>query len=143
MCVLTKPTYENLLKRIQSKTVTQEKKSVSRLELPRPDIIWVGRKTIFRNFADFPKVMRRDPEKVLLYLAKEFGSAAYIAGEKGIFVGKKEPSAFMSLFERYMKEYVMCPVCNSPDTKIERVKRLSFLVCEACGAKSSIKGIFA
>ena len=143
MCVLTKPTYENLLKRIQSKTVTQKKKSVSRLELPRPDIIWVGRKTIFRNFADFPKVMRRDPEKVLLYLAKEFGSAAYIAGEKGIFVGKKEPSAFMSLFERYMKEYVMCPVCNSPDTKIERVKRLSFLVCEACGAKSSIKGIFA
>lgn len=143
MCVLTKPTYENLLKRIQSKTVSQEKKSVSRLELPRPDIIWVGRKTIFRNFADFPKVMRRDPEKVLLYLAKEFGSAAYIAGEKGIFVGKKEPSAFMSLFERYMKEYVMCPVCNSPDTKIERVKRLSFLVCEACGAKSSIKGIFA
>jgi translation initiation factor 2 subunit 2 len=140
---LTKPTYENLLKRIQSKTVNQEKKSVSRLELPRPDIIWVGRKTIFRNFADFPKVMRRDPEKVLLYLAKEFGSAAYIAGEKGIFVGKKEPSAFMSLFERYMKEYVMCPVCNSPDTKIERVKRLSFLVCEACGAKSSIKGIFA
>ncbi len=140
---MTKPTYENLLKRIQSKTVTQEKKSVSRLELPRPDIIWVGRKTIFRNFADFPKVMRRDPEKVLLYLAKEFGSAAYIAGEKGIFVGKKEPSAFMSLFERYMKEYVMCPVCNSPDTKIERVKRLSFLVCEACGAKSSIKGIFA
>lgn len=143
MCVLTKPTYENLLKRIQSKTVNQEKKSVPRLELPRPDIIWVGRKTIFRNFADFPKVMRRDPEKVLLYLAKEFGSAAYIAGEKGIFVGKKEPSAFMSLFERYMKEYVMCPVCNSPDTKIERVKRLSFLVCEACGAKSSIKGIFA
>lgn len=143
MCVLTKPTYENLLKRIQSKTVNQEKKSVSRLELPRPDIIWVGRKTIFRNFADFPKVMRRDPEKVLLYLAKEFGSAAYIAGEKGIFVGKKEPSAFMSLFERYMKEYVMCPVCNSPDTKIERMKRLSFLVCEACGAKSSIKGIFA
>lgn len=140
---MTKPTYENLLKRIQSKTVNQEKKSVPRLELPRPDIIWVGRKTIFRNFADFPKVMRRDSEKVLLYLAKEFGSAAYIAGEKGIFVGKKEPSAFMSLFERYMKEYVMCPVCNSPDTKIERVKRLSFLVCEACGAKSSIKGIFA
>lgn len=140
---MTKPTYENLLKRIQSKTVNQEKKSVSRLELPRPDIIWVGRKTIFRNFTDFPKIMRRDHEKVLLYLAKEFGSAAYIAGEKGIFVGKKEPSAFMSLFERYMKEYVMCPVCNSPDTKIERVKRLSFLVCEACGAKSSIKGIFA
>ena len=140
---MTKPSYESLLKRLQNKTVNQTKRSTSRIELPAPQIMWVGNKTIFRNFMDFPKVMRRDPEKVLLYLAKEFGSAAYIAGEKGIFVGKKEPSAFMSLFERYMKDYIMCPVCNSPDTKIERVKRLSFLVCEACGAKSSMKGIFA
>ena len=140
---MTKSSYESLLKRLQSKTVNQTKRSTSRIELPSPQIMWVGNKTIFRNFMDFPKVMRRDPEKVLLYLAKEFGSAAYIAGEKGIFVGKKEPSAFMSLFERYMKDYIMCPVCNSPDTKIERVKRLSFLVCEACGAKSSMKGIFA
>ncbi|MGH9921584.1 MAG: translation initiation factor IF-2 [Nitrososphaerales archaeon] len=141
---MSKPDYESLLKRLQSKTGNQTKKSTSRIELPNPDVIWVGKnKTIFRNFGDFPKVMRRDPEKVLLYLAKEFGSAAYIAGEKGIFVGKKEPTQFISLFERYMKDYVMCPVCNSPDTKIERVKRMGFLVCEACGAKSSIKGIFA
>ncbi len=140
---MAKSSYESLLKRLQDKTANQTKRSTSRIELPTPQIMWVGNKTIFRNFMDFPKVMRRDPEKVLLYLAKEFGSAAYIAGEKGIFVGKKEPSAFMSLFERYMKDYVMCPVCSSPDTKIERVKRLSFLVCEACGAKSSMKGIFA
>ena len=140
---MTKSSYESLLKRLQSKTVNQTKRGTSRIELPAPQIMWVGNKTIFRNFMDFPKVMRRDPEKVLLYLAKEFGSAAYIAGEKGIFVGKKEPSAFMSLFERYMKDYIMCPVCSSPDTKIERVKRLSFLVCEACGARSSMKGIFA
>lgn len=141
---MTKSTYESLLKRLQEKTGNQTKKSTSRIELPNPDVLWVGKnKTIFRNFGDFPKVMRRDPEKVLLYLAKEFGSAAYIAGEKGIFVGKKEPSEFLSLFERYMKDYVMCPVCNSPDTKIDRVKRMGFLVCEACGARSSIKGIFA
>ncbi len=140
---MTKISYENLLKKLQSEAVSQTKKSASRIELPTPQIMWVGNKTIFRNFMDFPKVLRRDPEKVLLYLAKEFGSAAYIAGEKGVFVGKKEPSAFMSLFERYMKDYVVCPVCSSPDTKIERVKRLSFLVCEACGAKSSIKGVFA
>jgi translation initiation factor 2 subunit 2 len=135
--------YESLLKRIQSKTVDQKKGSLSRIELPAPQILWVGKKTMFRNFMDFPRVLRRDPEKILLYLAKEFGSSAYIAGEKGIFVGKKEPSEFMTLFERYMKEYILCPVCGSPDTKIERVKRMSFLVCEACGARSSLKGEFA
>jgi len=138
-----KSTYEGLLKRLQSKIGSEVKKAQSRIELPVPDIIWVGNRTIFRNFTDFPKVLRRDPEKVLLYLAKEFGSAAFISGERGIFVGKKEPSQFKALFDRYMKEYVMCPVCGSPDTKIERVKRVSFLVCEACGAKSSLKGTFA
>lgn len=140
---MVKPNYESLLKRLQNKTIDQKKGSGSRIELPAPQIMWVGNKTMFRNFMDFPKVMRRDPEKLLLYLAKEFGSSAYIAGEKGIFIGKKEPSAFMSLFERYMKEYIMCPVCNSPDTKVERVKRLSFLLCEACGARSPLKGEFA
>ncbi len=134
--------YEDLLKRLQSKTVKQAKATVSRLELPSPDVIWVGNKTIFRNFMDFPKTLRRDPEKALLYLAKEFGATATIAGEKAIFVGKREPSTFVSLFDRYMKEYVICPVCSSPDTRIEKIKRLSFLVCEACGAKSSIKGTY-
>ncbi|MFQ5940209.1 MAG: translation initiation factor IF-2 subunit beta [Nitrososphaerales archaeon] len=140
---MAKSNYENLLKRLQNRTVRQDKKSALRIDMPNPDIIWVGNKTILRNFKDFAEFMRRDPEKVLLYLAKEFGSSAHIAGERGIFVGKKEPSKFKSLFERCLKDYVMCPVCNSPDTRIERVKRLSFLVCEACGAKSSLKGIFA
>lgn len=135
--------YEKLLKRLQDKTGNQTKRSVSRLELPAPEVFWVGNKTILRNFMDFPKAMRRDSEKVLLYLAKEFGSSAYIAGEKAIFVGKQDHGAFTSLFDRYMKEFVFCPVCGSPDTKIERVKRLSFLVCEACGARSSMKGAFA
>ena len=40
---------------------------------------------------------------------------------------------------RYLEGYVVCPVCKRPDTKIVKEKRLSFLVCNACGAKSSIK----
>ena len=135
--------YENLLKRLKNKTINQDKKSMSRIEMPTPDIVWLGNKTIFRNFTDFAKVMRRDPEKILLYLAKEFGSATYIANEKGIFVGKKDPSKFMALFERYMKDYVVCPACSSTDTNIERVNRLSYIICEACGAKLALKGIFA
>ncbi|HEX7482192.1 MAG TPA: translation initiation factor IF-2, partial [Candidatus Bathyarchaeia archaeon] len=43
------------------------------------------------------------------------------------------------LLQRYLEGYVICPVCKRPDTKIVKEKRLSFLVCNACGAKSSIK----
>ncbi|MEM2141420.1 MAG: translation initiation factor IF-2 subunit beta [Nitrososphaera sp.] len=135
--------YDALLKRLQDKMGTGAKKATSRLEVPVPQIIWVGQKTIFRNFMDFPKALRRDPEKLLLYLNKELASAGYIQGERVIFLGRKTPSSFGALIDRYVKDYVQCPVCGSPDTRTEKSKKLGFLICEACGAKSSIKGNYA
>ena len=90
-----------------------------------------------------PKALRRDPEKLLLYLNKELASAGYIAGERVIFLGRKEPSSFGALIDRYVKDYVICPVCGSPDTRTEKSKKVGFLLCEACGARSSIKGNYA
>jgi translation initiation factor 2 subunit 2 len=139
----TKPDYERLLKRLQGQLKNTSRKEASRLELPSPQIIWVGQRTIFRNFIEFPKALRRDPEKLLLYLNKELASAGYIAGERVIFLGRKEPSSFATLIDRYVKEYVICPVCGSPDTRTEKNKKLGFLLCEACGARSSVKGNYA
>ncbi len=139
----TKSDYERLLKRLQGQLKNTSRKEASRLELPSPQIIWVGQRTIFRNFIEFPKALRRDPEKLLLYLNKELASAGYIAGERVIFLGRKEPSSFATLIDRYVKEYVICPVCGSPDTRTEKNKKLGFLLCEACGARSSVKGNYA
>ncbi|MEM2273205.1 MAG: hypothetical protein QXX56_03185, partial [Candidatus Bathyarchaeia archaeon] len=38
-------------------------------------------------------------------------------------------------------EFVNCPICKRPDTKIIKEKRFNFLVCEACGAKSPVRRI--
>jgi translation initiation factor 2 subunit 2 len=139
----TKSDYESLLKRLQGRLGNTSRKEASRLEIPSPQINWQGQRTIFRNFIEFPKALRRDPEKLLLYLNKELASAGYIAGERVIFLGRKEPSSFGTLIDRYVKEYVICPVCGSPDTRTEKNKKLGFLLCEACGARSSIKGTYA
>jgi translation initiation factor 2 subunit 2 len=135
--------YEGLLKRLQDKLGNTAKKDKARLVVPTPQIIWVGKKTIFRNFMEFPKALRREPEKFLLYLNKELASAGYIAGERVIFLGRKTPSSFQALIDRYVKDYVQCPVCGSPDTRTEKSKKVGFLICEACGAKSSIKSNYA
>jgi len=140
---LTKSEYEKLLKKIQDKVSETRKVHTSRFELPKVDIMWQGNRTFFRNFPEFPKILRRDPEKVLQYLSKEFATPAQYAGDKAVFVGKKEPHEFTSLLARYLKEYVECPTCKSPDTRVERLNRVTFLVCEACGAKSSLKGQYA
>src|SRR5215217_8946306 len=139
----TKADYVLLLDRVHNKLGTTTKKEISRLELPVPQIIWVGQRTIFRNFMDFSKALRRDPEKLLLYLNKELASAGYIAGERIIFLGRKPISSFGGLIDRYVKDYVICPVCGSPDTRTEKIKKLGFMICEACGARSSIKSNYA
>ena len=130
--------YEELLDRL-NKRIKRQSISTERFELPTPEVIWVGNKTILQNFLEFTKRLSRDPEKVLLFLSKELGSPAQIADTRAIFVGKWDSNTFTNLFQIYVKDYVRCPVCNSPDTSIKKEKRLTFLVCEACGAKSSVK----
>ncbi len=133
--------YEELLDRLLSNIKKQPTDS-TRFEIPMPDVIWLGNKTILRNFTDFVKILRREQDKILLFLAKELGSPAQIADNRAIFIGKWSQDTFKTLFEVYVKDYVLCPVCNSPDTNIKREKRLTFLICEACGAKSLIRKMY-
>ena len=139
---MTKADYESLLKRIE-KNISKDAKDTQRFELPTVEITWEGKKTILRNFGDFPKALRRDTNIILQYLSKEFAVPAERVGEKAIFVGERDPDDFTRLFKIYLKDYVECPTCTSPDTKVERENRISFLICEACGAKSTVKGKYA
>lgn len=133
-------TYDALLSRLRNGLgEAGAKGSRTRLEIPAPQVIWIGNKTIFRNYVEFPRTLRRDPNKILLFLAKELATAASIDGERAIFIGRKDHHSFAVLINRYLKEHVLCPVCGSPDTREERVKRLQFIVCEACGARSPLK----
>ena len=139
---MTKADYESLLKRIE-KNISKDAKDTQRFELPTVEITWEGKKTILRNFGDFPKALRRNTNIIFQYLSKEFAVPAERVGEKAIFVGKRDPDDFTRLFKIYLKDYVECPTCTSPDTKVEKENRISFLICEACGAKSTIKGKYA
>ena len=140
---MKKSEYENLLNRIQDKIGDIKKETSTRFELPVVDVMWEGQKTYLRNFSEFPKILRRDPDKVLQYLSKEFAVPAERLGDKAMFVGKRAPDDFTRLFQIYVKDYLECPTCKSPDTKIVKENRISFLICEACGAKSTLRGKYA
>ena len=140
---MSKTEYENLLKRIQDNLGDNTKDTSERFELPVVDVMWEGQKTFLRNFSEFPKILRRDPDKVLQYLSKEFAVPAERLGDKAMFIGRRAPDDFTRLFQIYVKDYLECTTCKSPDTKIVKENRISFLVCEACGAKSTLKGKYA
>ncbi len=132
--------YRELLDRIKSDLPAEGAKRESRLVLPQPVVVFVGSRTIFRNFKETSTLIRREPAKILMYLAKELATAASLDAEgRAIFIGRRGKDSFAVLLERYVKENVICPVCGSPDTHIEKTKKVSLMVCEACGAKSPAK----
>jgi len=140
---MAKLDYEKLLKRIEKKLIKNSKVTDDRFELPTVDVMWEGQKTYLRNFTEYPKLMRRDPSKLLQYLSKEFAVPAERVGDSAMFIGKRDPDDFTRLLKIYVNDYVRCLTCQSPDTRIEKEKRIHFLICEACGAKSTIKGKYA
>ena len=140
---MTKTEYEGLLKRIKDSLGDVKSTTSDRFELPPVDVMWEGQKTFLRNFSEFPKVLRRDPDKVLQYLSKEFAVPAERIGDKAMFIGRRDVDDFTRLFQIYVKDYLECHTCKSPDTKIVKENRIIFLICEACGAKSTLRGKYA
>jgi len=140
---MKKIVYEKLLKRIDGERSKNSAETDSRFELPAVDVMWEGQRTYLRNFSDFPKILRRDSAKLLQYLSKEFAVPAERIGDSAMFIGRRDPDDFTRLLKIYVNDYIMCPTCKSPDTRTEKEKRISFLICEACGAKSTIKGKYS
>ena len=132
--------YDDLLKRAceQMPEVSAKRE---RLEMPRFLIQTVGMRTIINNFKEIADSLDRDPQHVLKFLTREMATAATFHDSRAIFQGKFHRDSFERLLQRYLEGYVVCPVCKRPDTRIVREKRLAFLVCNACGAKSSVKQI--
>lgn len=130
--------YDTLLKRARTQLPEVGSKR-ERLELPRLNYARIGMRTVIFNFKEIADALDRDPQHLLKYLTGEMATAATIQGSRVIFQGKFSEDTFHRLMDRYLETFVVCPVCKRPDTKIVKEKRLSFLVCEACGAKSSIK----
>ena len=110
-----------------------------RLEMPRLMVTTVGMRTIISNFKEVADALDRDPQHILKFLTREMATAATFQDSRAIFQGKFQRESFDRLLQRYLESYVVCPVCKRPDTRVVKEKRLSFLVCNACGAKSSIK----
>ncbi|MGD6852294.1 MAG: translation initiation factor IF-2 subunit beta [Candidatus Bathyarchaeia archaeon] len=130
--------YDNLLKRAceQMPEVSTKKE---RLEMPRIMLQTVGMRTVISNFKEIADSLDRDPQHLLKFLTREMATAATFHESRAIFQGKFRTDSFERLLQRYQESYVICPVCKRPDTKIVKEKRLAFLVCNACGARSSIK----
>lgn len=130
--------YRSMLDRAYE-ALPEQVEAYERWTMPRPIVRSVGRRaTVIINFKEIANELRRDPEHLLKFLSGEMATLANFDGTRAVFKGRFRADSIRNLLEVYTKKYVVCPVCKRPDTKIIREKRLWFLQCEACGAKSSI-----
>lgn len=132
--------YKEMLKRAYSQLPPKvfERK---RFEIPKPRSYTIGMRTVLHNFKEICDALNRDPHQVLRFLSREMATAGNVDGVRAIFQGKFPYDTFERLIKRYTEEFVICPICKRPDTKIVKEKRFHFLICEACGAKSSVRHV--
>jgi translation initiation factor 2 subunit 2 len=135
-----KSDYEKLLKRAHS-LLPPDVFAQKRFEIPRVRSGTIGMRTYIVNYKEVAEAMNRDPKHLLRYLSRELATAGTLDSARAIFQGKFTSDTLDRLVHHYAEEFVICPVCKRPDTKIVKEKRLSFLACEACGARSSIRTV--
>lgn len=132
--------YKEMLKRARTQ-LPPKMHEHKRFEIPHPRGSTIGMRTVLHNYKEICDALNRDPRHMLKFFAKEMATAGTIDGARAVFQGKFRRDTFERLIKRYVDYFVVCPVCKRPDTKIVKEKRLSFLICDACGARSSVRSV--
>jgi len=132
--------YETLLNRAYE-NLPKVGESTERFEVPSVDIMIQGRQTIVKNFSQICEILRRKPKHLLKFLTKELATPGGFDGVRATFQSKLPQKLVQNKLEVYIRDYVTCKECGKPDTKLVKEDRITFLKCEACGAKASVKPI--
>lgn len=112
------------------------------LTIPIPKVLKSnGDKVIISNFGEICKVLNRDPQHVLLYLESELSTITRLYDNKLAIKGVFRPSYIQTMLSKYIKEYVTCLSCNSLNTKVSKLDRLSFIVCSICNSSRTLQPI--
>ncbi|MBI4152435.1 translation initiation factor IF-2 subunit beta [Candidatus Woesearchaeota archaeon] len=98
-------------------------------------------KTVLSNLKKIAKDLDRDPEHLLKYLLRELATPGKFFGERVIFGTKISATAINKKIKKYASEFVFCPECHKPETKLIEEKGARYIKCNACGAKKPVKAI--
>ncbi|TFG19898.1 MAG: translation initiation factor IF-2 subunit beta [Promethearchaeota archaeon] len=130
--------YENLLERAYKK-IPENAKQSSRFVIPLVKLRYEGKNTFIINFSKIMNKLNRDPSHFTGIFLKKAGTMGKVQGQQLFLKGTIKDQVLNKLIENYTKMYVLCNICNKPDTEIQREGKRSFLKCTACGAREEIK----
>ena len=130
--------YAELLKK-GKKELPKQQNETSRFEVPLVRGHIQGNRTLVNNFLHIADVIGRNPEHLLKYILKELAAPGELS-KTALIIGTKVPASRINeKIDQYVKNFVFCPECKRPDTKLIKENNVSFMKCSACGAKRPAK----
>ena len=114
-------------------------KKLSRFEIPKVGIRIEAKNTYITNFNKIINTLNRDRKHFIGVFLKKVGTMGEIRGQQLFLKGIYKEQVLNRLIEQYSKLYVLCKICNKPDTEIQREGKKNFLKCTACGAQEEIR----
>ena len=81
---------------------------------------------------------------MIQYMMAELGTSGTLDGQQRLIIkGRFLPKVFEGVLRHYFIDYVICNLCKSANTSLDRDKatRLSICKCNACGASRSVSAI--
>jgi len=140
-------TYDELLTRVfdimKEKNPDMVAGEKRRFVMRPPQVVRIGtKKTSFANFTEICKMLHRQPKHLLAFLLAELGTSGSVDGNNQLIIkGRFQQKQIENVLRRYIKEYVTCHTCHSPNTILQKDTRLFFLQCESCGSRCSVASI--
>lgn len=129
--------YEDLLDK-GLEEVPDDTGTGERFELPEVDTRKDGSKTIVVNFSEIAEKLSREEDHLSKYLQNELGTAGRIKNGELVLNGELRRGNVQGRLENFADEFVYCPECGSPDTKLVKEKGVELIKCQACGARNPV-----
>jgi translation initiation factor 2 subunit 2 len=133
--------YDEMLKKV---TDVRKLNTGNRFEPPEVNSYQSGQKTIIEldKFAayinrqdKFAAYINRQIGHISKYLMHELTAPGQIDGSKLILGGRFSKKSVQDKLNQYIKEYVICRECGSPETHLIREDRNYKIKCMGCGAE--------
>jgi len=130
--------YDELIDKAYEK-IPDNVKKLSRFVIPKVELRIEAKYTYITNFNKIINTLMRDRKHFIGVFLKKVGTMGEIRGQQLFLKGVYKEQVLNRLIQQYSKTYVLCRICNKPDTDIQREGKKNYLKCTACGAREEIR----
>lgn len=116
-----------------------DKSNETKLILSRPKVSNMNKRSYVINFREICSKLKRNKDSVKNFFDNELSikSSVDINGSL-VIQGFFKERDIISILQNYVKKYVLCSECSSPNTQFEKNNRILFLYCLKCKSLKAI-----